>query len=169
MQRRMESPFCFRMFNATGGYSPASGVPEWAWMMHLSPLRKTQYGFLPLAGHVLPFPMATMPCMHMLADIIAPPAVDKKAMLKEIAITMTTYNIGAVAEKPYTNGVTAFAGKAYMLPEGLQKERQQIVGLQECRSKEGGAAQIGDYQRVIPDVKGPAAGDVELWFITVTS
>ena len=29
--------------------------------------------------------------------------------------------------------------------------------------------QVGDYHRIIPDVKGQAAGDVELWFNTVTS
>ena len=61
---------------------------------------------------------------------------------------MTSYNIGAVVEKSYTNGVTAFVGKSYMVADGLQKENLKTVGLQECRSKEGGAARIGDYQRV---------------------
>ena len=54
-----------------------------------------------------------------------------------------------------------------MLADGFQKEKLQIVGLRECRSKEGGTDQIGSYHRVIPDVKGPAAGDVEFWFNTV--
>ena len=80
---------------------------------------------------------------------------------------MASYNIVTVAETSYTNGITAFASKAYMLADRFQKDNLQIVGLQECRSKEGGTSQIGDYQRVIPDVKGPAAGDVELWFNTV--
>ena len=39
-----------------------------------------------------------------------------------------------------------------------------VIGFQECRSKEGGTLQIGDYHTVIPDPKGQAAGDVELWF-----
>ena len=56
-------------------YSPTSGVPEWAWMMHLFSSTKTQYGVPPVAGNVIPFPMATMPCMHALADIIAPPTI----------------------------------------------------------------------------------------------
>ena len=54
-----------------------------------------------------------------------------------------------------------------MLADGFQREKLQMVGLQECRSKEGGTSQIGSYQRVIPDVKGPAAGDVEFWLNTV--
>ena len=53
-----------------------------------------------------------------------------------------------------------------MLADGFQKGKLQIVGLQECRSKEGGKAQIGSYQRVIPDVKGQAVGNVKLWFNT---
>ena len=44
-----------------------------------------------------------------------------------------------------------------------------MVGLQECRSKEGGTFQIADNQKVIPDVKGQAAGEVELWFNTVAA
>ena len=54
-----------------------------------------------------------------------------------------------------------------MLAKGFKKERLLVVGLQECRSKEGGTSQIGDYHRIIPDPKGQAAGDVELWFNTV--
>ena len=54
-----------------------------------------------------------------------------------------------------------------MFAEGFKKEKLLIVGLQECRSKDGGALQIGDYHRRIPDVKGQAAGDVELWFNTI--
>ena len=42
-----------------------------------------------------------------------------------------------------------------------------IVGFQECKSREGGTTQTGDYQRVIPDPKDEAAGDVELCFNTV--
>ena len=80
---------------------------------------------------------------------------------------LASYNIGAVAEKACVNGVTAFAGKAFMLADGFKKERLLIVGLQECRSKEGGTSQIGDYHRIIPDPKGQAAGDVEIWFNTV--
>ena len=77
---------------------------------------------------------------------------------------MASYNIGAVAEKAYVNGVTAYAGKAYMLADGFKKDRRMVIGLQECRSREGGTSQIGDYHRVIPEPKGQAAGDVELWF-----
>ena len=55
-----------------------------------------------------------------------------------------------------------------MLADGLQKEKVQIVRLQECRSKERGIATNCDDQRVIPDVTGPAVRDVELWFNTVT-
>ena len=51
-----------------------------------------------------------------------------------------------------------------MLADGFNKERLMVIGVQECRSKEGGTSQIGDYHRVIPDPKGQAAGDVELWF-----
>ena len=79
---------------------------------------------------------------------------------------MASYNIGAVAEKAYVNGVTAYAGKAHMLADVFKKERLMVIGFQECRSKAGGTSQIGDYHRVIPDPKGQAAGDVELWFTT---
>ena len=47
------------------------------------------------------------------------------------------YNIGAVAEKAYTNGVTAFVRKAYMLADGFREEKLHVVRFQECRSKEG--------------------------------
>ena len=51
-----------------------------------------------------------------------------------------------------------------MLAEGSKKEKLVIVGLQECRSKEGGTSQIGDYHRIMQDVKGQAAGYVYSWF-----
>ena len=73
---------------------------------------------------------------------------------REIAFTIASYNIGAVAEQFYTQGITAFAGKAYMLADGFRKERPVIVGLQETKSKDGGFSQIGDYHRIISDVKG---------------
>ena len=47
------------------------------------------------------------------------------------------------------------------------KKRNSRLGLQECRSKEGGTFQIGSYHRVIPDIKGQAARDAELWLNTV--
>ena len=75
---------------------------------------------------------------------------------------MASYNIGAVAEKAYHNGVTAYPGEAYMFADGFRKEKLMIVGFQECKSREGGTTPTGDYQRVIPDPKGEAAGDVEL-------
>ena len=56
---------------------------------------------------------------------------------RNIVLSLASYNIGAVAEKSYTNGVTAFAGKAFILAEGLKNEKLLIVGLQECRSEEG--------------------------------
>ena len=104
--------------------------------------------------------------MHTLASFLTP---DKQedSVKRNIALTMASYNIGAVAETTYANGVTAYAGKAYMLADGFKKEKLMIVGLQESRSREGGTSQIGDYHRVIPDPKGQAAGDVELWFNTV--
>ena len=64
-------------------------------------------------------------------------------------------------------GVKAFAGKAQMLADGFKKDRLLVVGLQECRSKEGGARQFGDYNGISPDPKSQAAGDVEVWFNTV--
>ena len=54
------------------------------------------------------------------------------------------------------------------MADGFRKERLLIVGLQEARSKEGGTFQIGDCHTIILDVKGQAAGDVELWLNTVT-
>ena len=39
------------------------------------------------------------------------------ALQRDIALTLASYNIGAVAEKSYTNGVIAFAGKAYMFAD----------------------------------------------------
>ena len=63
-------------------YSPTSGVPGWAWLMNLSLWAKTQYGFPPVTGNVVPFQMATMPCRHTLADIIEPPTHEKKSCLE---------------------------------------------------------------------------------------
>ena len=94
-----------------------------AWLMNLLPWAKTQYGAQPVSGNVLPFPIATMPCMHTFSVIIASITHNKKVILRDIAFTMSSYNIGAVAEKTVTYGVTAFAGKAYMLADGFQKEK----------------------------------------------
>ena len=59
--------------------------------------------------------------MHTLADIVSPATQQEAPIKRDIALTFASYNIGAVAEKAYTNGVIAFAGKAYMLAEGLNK------------------------------------------------
>ena len=103
--------------------------------------------------------------MHTLASYLRQDKPEEPVQ-RNIALSLASYNIGAVAENTYTNGVTAYAGKAYMLSDGFRKEKLMIVGLQECRSRKGGTSQIGDFHRVIPDPKGPAAGDVELWFNT---
>ena len=97
-------------------YSLTSGVPECASLMNLTPWTKTQYGFPPVCGNVLSFSMATMPCVHS-------PIQEKSFVLRDIALTMASYNIGAVAEKAYTNGVTALAGKAHMLADGFRREK----------------------------------------------
>ena len=90
-------------------------------LMHLSSWTKTQYGFPLLEGHVLPFPMAKMPCMHTLADRIFSADQQETPIERDIALTLESYNIGVVAEKSHTNGVIAFAGKAYMLAEEFKK------------------------------------------------
>ena len=132
----------------------------------LVPIHQNPAGFPPVTGNVLPFPQAKMPCMHFLASYLTPDKQEDPVQ-RNIALSLASYNIGAVAVKAYANGVTAFAGKAFMLADGLKHERPLIVGLQECRSKEGGTSQICDYHRIIPDPKGQAAGDVESWFNTV--
>ena len=38
-----------------------------------------------------------------------------------------------------------------------------MVGFQETHSKEGGIANMGDYIRVVPDIRSEVAGDLELW------
>ena len=69
--------------------------------------------------NVLPFPMAKMPCMHTLAEYIAP-VKPETPIQRDIALTLASYNLGAVAETSYTNGVIALARKAYMLAEGFK-------------------------------------------------
>ena len=61
--------------------------------------------------------MPKMPCMHTLADFISHANQQGTSIKRGIALALASYNIGAVAEKAYTNGVIAFAGKAYMLAE----------------------------------------------------
>ena len=65
--------------------------------------------------------------MHTLASYLMP---DKQEdpIQRNIALTAASYNIGVVAEKAYTNGVTAFAGKAFMLAEGFKQKRWLVVG-----------------------------------------
>ena len=123
-------------------YQQGTGTTEWAWLLHLSPWTNTQYGFPPVEGNALPFLEAKMPCMHTLAEYITPTNQQDTTIQRDIALTLASYNIGAVAEKSYNNGVTAFTAKAYMLAEGFRKEKLLIVGLQESRSKEGGTSQI---------------------------
>ena len=64
--------------------------------------------------------------MHTLASYLMP---DKQedSVQRNIALSMASYNIGAVVEKAYINGVTAYAGKAYVLADGFQKERLMII------------------------------------------
>ena len=107
-------------------------------------------------------------CMYAYCGaLLLTPDKQEDPVQRNIALSLASYNIGAVAEKANVN-VTAFAGKAFMLADGFENERLMVVGLQECRSKEGGSSQICDYHRIISDPKGQAAGDVELWFNTVT-
>ena len=103
-------------------YQMDKATADWAWLLNLSPSTKTQYGFPPVTCNVLPFPHAKMPFMHTLASMLTP---DKQEDLvkRNIAISLASYNIGAVAEKAYVNGVTAYAGKAYMLADGFTQEK----------------------------------------------
>ena len=61
--------------------------------------------------------------MHTLADIVSPAAQQGAPINRDIALTFASYNIGVVAEKGYTNGVIAFAGKCYMVAEGFKKNK----------------------------------------------
>ena len=70
-----------------------------------------------------------MSCMHILANYLTPDKQEDPVQ-RNIALSLASYNIGAVVEKTYINGVTAFAGKAFMLADGFKKERLLIVGLQ---------------------------------------
>ena len=70
--------------------------------------------------------MATMPCVQLFEAIIELPIQEKGSVLRDIAFTMASYNIGDVAEKAHTNGVTAFVGKTYMLADGFRKEKVHI-------------------------------------------
>ena len=77
-----------------------------------------------------------------------------------------SFNIGATADKPYAQGITAFGGKVAMLSAKFSEAKLMLVGLQETRSKQGDRSQAGDYCRIIPDPNSPAAGDTEPWFNT---
>ena len=66
-----------------------------------------------------------MPCPQTLTEIIKQPATVKNICVREIVFTMASYNIGAVAEKSYTNGVIGFDGKVYMLVDEFEKDREQ--------------------------------------------
>ena len=108
-----------------------TATADCAWLINLSLFTKTQYGFPPVTSNVLPFPQAKMPSMHTLASLLTP---DKQedSVKRNIALTLASYNIGAVAEKACVNGVTAYAGKAYMLADGFKNEANGcwIAGMQ---------------------------------------
>ena len=112
--------------------------------------------------------MAKMLCMSILADKCSPQTQKGNAKAKGNRIHYGLVQHWRGGGKIRHPGITAFAGKAYMLADGFRKERMLIFGMQETRSKEGGTSQIGDYHRISPDVTGQAAGDLELWFNTVT-
>ena len=61
-----------------------------------------------------------MPCMHTLASFLMPDK-QENSVQRNIALSMASYNIGVVAEKAYVNGVTPYAGKAYMLADGFEQ------------------------------------------------
>ena len=46
-----------------------------------------------------------MPCMHTLADIVSSTTHQEAPIKRDIALTFASYNIGAVAEMVYTNGI----------------------------------------------------------------
>ena len=112
-------------------YQIDNATSDWAWLVNLSQFAKTQYGFPQVTSNVLPFPQAKMPCTHTFASFLTP---DKQedSVQRNIALSMASYNIGAVAEKAYVNGVTAYAGKAYMLADGFKREANgyRTLGMQ---------------------------------------
>ena len=143
-------------------YNKDNWTADWAWLMNLCTIYKDPVWIPTVTGNVFPFPQVKMPCMHTLATHLMP---DKREdpVQRNIAFSLSgVLQYWSRCRNNYTNGVTAFAGKAFMLTEGFKKERLLVVGLQSCWSKEGGTSQIGDYHRIIPDPKGQAAGDDEL-------
>ena len=55
--------------------------------------------------------------------------IDTTCCVREIAITMASYNIGVVAGKSYSNGVIVFCGKAHILAEDHSSSRHEAVCL----------------------------------------
>ena len=89
--------------------------------MDLSPWTKTQYVFPPVEGNVLFFSHGQDAVYAHPGRLSLSPANQQELQIKrDIALTLASYSIGAVAEKAYTNGVIASAGKAYMFAEGLK-------------------------------------------------
>ena len=83
---------------------------------------------------------------------------------RHIEVNLVSFNIGAIADELYTQGITAFGSKVAMFSAQLSEAKLMLVGLQEARSRQGGRSQAGGYRRVVPDPNSPAAGDIEFWF-----
>ena len=157
-----QTPFTF----ASEWYSPDSPTAEWAWLLSLTPAQKHELGFPAIAGNFLSFPPSLLPDATALEDMTTPVLSAPLVHGRHIKANLVSFNIGAIADKPYTQRITAFGSKVALLSAQFSEAKFLLVGLQETRSRKGGRSQAGDHCRVIPDPNSLASGDIELWFNT---
>ena len=106
---------------ASEWYSTDSPIAEWAWLLSLTSAQKHVLGPPGSAGNFLSFPPPLLPDAASLEQMITPVTPDPVAHGRHIEANFVSFNIGAIADRPFTQGITAFGGKVAMLSAQFSK------------------------------------------------
>ena len=96
---------------ASEWYSTDSPVAEWAWLLSLTPAQKHALGLPARAGNFLSFPPPLLPDAASLAELGKPETPNPLAQGRHIEATFVTFNIRAIADRPFMQGTTTVGGK----------------------------------------------------------
>ena len=135
-------------------------------VVELYSAQKHVVGLPARTGNLISFRLILLPDAASFAEIVKPELPNPLAQGRHIEASFVSFNIDAIAGRPFQQWITAFGEKIAMLSAQFSKHQLLLVGLQETRSRQGGRTQSGDYCRVIPDPNSLAGGDIELWFNT---
>ena len=92
-----------------------SPIAKWAWLLGLTFAQKHELGIPPRAGLFLSFPFPLLPDATLLEDILTLVPSVFLVQGRHIEANLVSFNIGAIVDKLYTQGISAFGRKVAML------------------------------------------------------